>query len=229
MIKFIKKRWYIVTALACVIALIAGFAINRVASNSVFASDNSLRTKCEKVFGKNAYACDTDNNVVSVSIKDAVPESTETKIYTVDDIADLNTSILDAELKKVDDTNNTVVFEGYKNGYPTGAIAGYVIDDDNKIIQAYYRDDKITDVEESSIITEGKALELTVDGIKDKYGVDVSADAKNDYRIYYNPQIDKLCYEVKGIEGVVNDIETVFTGIISIDGEHVEIASTLGY
>ncbi len=229
MIKFIKKRWYIVTALACVIALIAGFAINRFASNSVFASDNSLRTKCEKVFGKKAYTCDTDNNVVSVSIKDAVPESTETKIYTVDDIADLNTSILDAELKKVDDTNNTVVFEGYKNGYPTGAIAGYVIDDDNKIIQAYYRDDKITDVEESSIITEGKALELAVDGIKDKYGVDVSADAKNDYRIYYNPQIDKLCYEVKGIEGVVNDIETVFTGIISIDGEHVEIASTLGY
>ena len=108
-----------------------------------------------------------------------MPESTETKIYTVDDIADLNTSILDAELKKVDDTNNTVVFEGYKNGYPTGAIAGYVIDDDNKIIQAYYRDDKITDVEESSIITEGKALELTVDGIKDKYGVDVSTDGKS--------------------------------------------------
>ena len=52
MIKFIKKRWYIVTALACVIALIVGFAINKVASNNVFASDNSLRISARKYLVK---------------------------------------------------------------------------------------------------------------------------------------------------------------------------------
>ena len=101
-----------------------------------------------------------------------------------------------------------------------------------------FREGRIYDVDEETMISYEEAYGIAVDAIINKYGADtvIEGDSSDyEYRIYYRPASEDLCYEIMKVLGhmpsmVESDIDPVYFFVtVSRDGTFVEVASSLGY
>ncbi len=250
---FIRKRWYIPLGVVCIIGFAVGFLFKGSVAKAAKADDNVEAVREEgwasdEAFPEEIYLCSYYNDVFEVEMRKNASASfssdSETYLYTKKDVEMLNKKILGAECKltRIEDSNG-LRFEEYQNGYPTGASSSYVFNDDGYIIGAFFREGKIYDFDGPMIPYE-EAYELALKAIPDKYNVEnygfeidlyESSAESCDYRIYYNPEQEKLCYDIEGFCGVVTGdttlagIEVWFDVILAVDGSSVEVASTLTF
>lgn len=252
MLDLIKKRWYLALVIVCIIGFAIGYFLEFSPISQVKAAnfyeegvddgEISHIQYYEDVFSDELYSCSYDDGIVYVSLNNNAASGEKT-VYTSDDIQKLNEELLKTQepmiLTYSDDYS--VTYEEYNNGYPTGALASYVFDEDGNIIDAYFREGEIYDYTDSIISCED-AYNIAVASIRDKY-VDeydlplVIVDDSDDfeYNVFYCPAAKQLCYKVNEIAGVITgnteseDMDVYFYVIVSLDGSYVDVASTLCY
>ncbi len=242
------KRWYVVVVLVCVVGFSVGFLCNGFFMEEASASkkdDSDIGHEVmeyKDIFSEDVYRATRNetSGAVSITMRNEPDENHLGEIYKKSDTKILTEKMFGSEyqLKMIDETEYGITYEQYKDGYPTGALAIYTLDDNGNIIQAYFREGSIYNVDESTMISYEEAYELAEKAILNKYGVDIEIKGESkdyEYRIYYRPVSSELCYEIMDIEAYMpsaseSGIESVYFYVtVSIDGEFVEVASTLGY
>ena len=174
------------------------------------------------------------------SLKDEAVMSKSVNLPNKDDVWKLAQQMLECEheLRKTLDNGRRIRYEEYKDGYPTGACASFVCDENGNIIFAGFREGAVYDFDEESVISIEDAYEIGVEEIYNKYGKDTIVDGDvydYEYRIMYKPDLKKLCYQILQVEGhrygdmekPINQVK--FTITVAMDGTSVVIASTLGF
>ena len=166
MINFIKRKWYLVLVTVCVVGFAAGYFLKLQPLNEVKAANDYNETEVSNedyadiqrytdVFSEGQYSCSYANGIVVVSLENSTSRSMGA-VYTTNDILQLNEEIMNTEEPMiVTDTDDcSVTYEEYKNGYPTGALASYVFDENGNIIEAYFREGEIYSYPDSVISCE---------------------------------------------------------------------------
>lgn len=158
--------------------------------------------------------------------------------YSKDNALNITKEMFEKEydIEVFEGEDGTIYHLEYWDGYPTGAYAEYSVDrygviQNAKFGEGIYVEDK------TGFVTVEEAYNKGIDEVYNKYGKDTKMQGsfeETTYTVYYNPEIEKICYNIKNVSGIVGDEEEIynpvqFTIIASVDGTHLEIASSLMY
>ena len=125
----------------------------------------------------------------------------------------------DTEIKE---DEGFISYKEIKEGIETGAYAAFFYDENNQLIQVFYRNGKDYNVKESDLISLEEVKDILLEYAIEKYGEE-KIKLNYDYKIeqFYSPKYGQ-CYVVT-CHGVVEDAE-VSIGIIlnALTGEIVE-------
>lgn len=247
--KKIFTKWYVIVVCICIIGFTIGFVYHDMISEELNAANKNkydeereMKDYYADIFSEDIYTASYNDSskVVHVTKKNGISSEKSNKLYVKGDAKKLAKEMLDYEyeLRLIDTTEYTLTYEEYKDGYPTGGLASYVFDEDGNIVEARFREGRIYDVDEETMISYEEAYGIAVDAIINKYGADtvIEGDSSDyEYRIYYRPASEDLCYEIMKVLGhmpsmVESDIDPVYFFVtVSRDGTFVEVASSLGY
>lgn len=204
--------------------------------------DNQSESGEEYTLSSNMYTTSYDSELLITyyTLKDEAVMSKSVNLPNKDDVWQLAQQMLECEneLRKTLDDGRHIRYEEYKDGYPTGACASFVFDENDNIIFAGFREGAVYDFIEESVISIEEAYKIGVEEIYNKYGKDTIVDGDvydYEYRIMYKPDLKKLCYQILRVEGhrygdmekSINQVE--FTITVPMDGTSVIVASSLGF
>lgn len=244
--KRIFMNKYIIVICICIIGFSIGFVCHELVFKEVDAS-NKIDSEQEvreytDIFSEDLYVStyNDKSKIVHITKKNGISKEKTNKLYSKVDAKKLADEMLHSEyeLRLTDETDYGLSYEEYKDGYPTGGLASYVFDEEGNIVEARFREGTIYEFDEDTMISYEEAYVIAIKAIIDKYGADVDIEGDSsdyEYRIYYRPASEDLCYEIIKVVGHIPDmvesgIDPVYFYItVSKDGTFVEVASSLGY
>lgn len=240
---------FIGICVVCAAGFTLGYSLKRVFNEKAIAADeyNSTEAKKERfadIFPEDIYTYSCNYNAGNYAFikKNNLTRSTNGKeaYRRSDDTLNIMQKILGCKYDIVTEeaSERCVMYEEYKDGYQTGAFAGFVYDENGVMIEAHFREGRIYDFDEEAMIPYEEAYNIGIEALYKKYGENTdinvtSADCP--YEVKYLPDLDMMCYCIDDVNGYMNgkdggfEGEVVFTLFVSVDGTVAQVASTLCY
>lgn len=232
----------------CAAGFTLGYSLKAAFNEKAIAADEYNGTKIQNerftdIFPEDIYTCSYNDNTGSYAFikKNGLAKSINGKeaYRRCDDTLSIVKKVLDIKYDIVleDCSEGSIIYEEYKDGYPTGAFAGFAYDENGVMIEARFRKGSIYDFDEEAMISYEEAYRIGIEALYKKYGENTDLYVTSDdctYEVMYRPDRKMMCYCIDEVNGYMNgkdgsfDGEVVFTLFVSVDGTYAEIASTLG-
>lgn len=232
----------------CATGFTLGYSLKTAFNEKAIAADEYSATEIKKerfadIFPTDIYTCSYNGSAGRYAFikKNNLTKSANGKeaYRRSDDTLSLMKKVLDCkyDIEVVEFSEGCVMYEEYKDGYPTGAFAGFVYDENGVMIEASFREGSIYDFDEEAMISYEEAYRIGIEALYKKYGENTDLYVTSDdctYEVMYRPDRKMMCYCIDEVNGYMNgkdgsfDGEVVFTLFVSVDGTYAEIASTLG-
>lgn len=242
-------KFLVIICVVCAAGFALGYSLKKVFNEKAIAADeyNGAEMKSERladIFPKEIYIWSYNDNAGSYSFikKNNVTRSASGKeaYRRSDDTLSIMKKVLGCkyDIVSIEASERCVMYDEYKDGYQTGAFAGFVYDENGVMIEAHFREGSIYDFDEETMIPYEEAYQIGIEALYKKYGENTvlnvtSADCP--YEVMYRPDLKMMCYCVDDVNGYVNGKEgsfsgeVVFTLFVSVDGTFAQVASTLCY
>lgn len=246
--KKVIKKWYVIIFLVCIVGGIVGYLGYNAVNNMANASEMDAYgikvniSDYDDIFTEDLYECsyNADTDSIHISKKNNNIQMISEDYFSKNDIKELIEKMFGNvyEYKITLEKGNNIVYHEYKDGYPTGGRAGFVLDDNGDILEANFSAGVVYEFDEDTMISYEAAYKMAVNAINGKYGEDTIIDSKAsdcEHQILCDTAKEGLCYLIEGIVGHIPDkmemnIDPVyFEVVVGIDGTYVEVASSLGY
>lgn len=242
-------KFLVVICVVCAAGFALGYSLKKTFNEKAIAADeyNGTEMKNERyadIFPKDIYTWSCNDNASSYAFikKNNVTKSANGKeaYRRSDDTLSIMKKVIECkyDIVLIESSEGCVMYEEYKDGYQTGAFAGFVYDENGVMIEAHFREGSIYDLDEKAMIPYEEAYRIGIEALYKKYGEDTvlnvtSADCP--YEVMYRPDLKMMCYCIEEVNGYVNGKEgsfsgeVVFTLFVSVDGTFAQVASTLCY
>lgn len=233
----------------CAAGFILGYSMKKAFNEKAIAADEYNDTEVKKerfaeVFPEDIYTCsynDSTGSYVFIKKNDLTKSVNGKEAYRrSDDTLSIVRKVLDCKYDIVlkDYSEGSVIYLEYKDGYRTGAFAGFAYDENGVMIEARFREGTIYEFDEAAMIPYEEAYRIGIEALYEKYGENTvlnvtSADCP--YEVMYRPDLKMMCYCIDDVNGYMNgkdggfEGEVVFTLFVSVDGTFAQVASTLCY
>lgn len=239
---------FIGICVVCAAGFELGYSMKKTFNEKAIAADEyGTEVKKERfaeVFPEDIYTCSYNNSTGSYVFtkKNSMEKSINGKeaYQRSDDTLSIMQKILGCKYDIVleDCSEGSIIYLEYKDGYRTGAFAGFAYDENGFMIEARFREGKMYDFDEEAMIPYEEAYNIGIEALYKKYGENTvlnvtSADCP--YEVMYRPDLNMMCYCIEEVNGYMNgkdggfEGEVVFTLFVSVDGTLAQVASTLCY